>query len=194
MAAVIELPAEAAPAPTVELDPEKLYEIVDGQPEEKKMAGARHGGVISRLSIRLGVYVESNDLGGLYPANTTFQVGKNERMPDIAFVSAGRIPPEGEPEGKWEIAPDLAVEVISPSDPDEKVSSKILDYLDAGVKQVWLVSPALRMITVFRSLTDVQVFTGDSQLVSEDLLPGFRCRLSDIFKSTTSTRENPQGS
>jgi Uma2 family endonuclease len=193
MAAVIELPAEAASAPPVELDPEKEYEIVDGQPEEK-MAGARHGRVGMLLGSRISLHAESNNLGGVYNSSTTFVLGKNERLPDVAFVSAARIPPEGDPEGKWEIVPDLAVEVISPTDPDERVSGKILEYLDAGVKQVWLVSPALRMITIFRSLTDVQVFTGDSEIVSEDLLPGFRCRLGDIFKSPTSTRENPQGS
>jgi Uma2 family endonuclease len=193
MAAVIELPAEATTTPTVELDPDKEYEIVDGQ-AEVKMAGARHGRVGMLLGSRLSLHAESNNLGGVYNSSTTFLIGGNERLPDVAFVSAARIPPEGDPEGKWAIVPDLAVEVISPSDVDERVSNKLLDYLAAGVKQVWLVSPTLRMVTVFRSLTDVQVFTGDSELVSEDLLPGFRCRLSDIFKSPTSTRENPQGS
>jgi Uma2 family endonuclease len=194
MAAVIELPAEAAATPPVELDPEKLYEIVDGQPEEKEMAGARHSGVGVRLITKLNLFVESNQLGGVYGPDATFLIRGNDRLPDVSFVSIARMPPEGEPEGKWEIAPDLAVEIVSPNDIQEKVSDKILDYLAVGVKQVWLISPKHRSVTIFRSQTDVQVFAGDSELVSEDLLPGFRCRLSDIFKSPTSHRENPQGS
>src|SRR5262249_42301287 len=67
----------------VTLDPEKAYEIVDGQPEEKEMAGARHGSVIMRLGVRLGIHIEQHHLGGLYSPNTTFQIGRNERLPDL---------------------------------------------------------------------------------------------------------------
>jgi Uma2 family endonuclease len=109
----------------IALDPEKEYEIVDGQPEEKEMGGARHSGVGTRLIIELGMHVKLNQLGGVYGPDATFQIGSNERLPDIAFVSAARIPPEGEPEGKWEMAPDLAVEVISPNDLWEKVNDKV---------------------------------------------------------------------
>jgi Uma2 family endonuclease len=79
------------------------------------MPGARHGGVCGRLAIALGMYLKANRLGELYP-ETNFQIGGNERIPDLAFVSAARLPPEGEPESKWPIPPDLAVEVISPND------------------------------------------------------------------------------
>ncbi len=164
------------------LDPDKQYEIVNGQPEEKEMPGARHGGVCGRLAIELGIYLKTNKLGELYP-ETNFQIGGNERIPDLAFVSAARIPPEGEPETKWLLAPDLAVEVISPSDLYEKVYAKAMEYLAAGVKQVWLVSPEHHTITVYRSATDITAFPGESELVSEDLLPGFRCPLREIFKS-----------
>ena len=79
------------------LDPEKAYEIVAGQPEEKDMGGARHGGIGARLLIRVGSYVEAHRLGGVYGPDTSFQISPNERLPDIAFVAADRIPPEGEP-------------------------------------------------------------------------------------------------
>ena len=170
----------------ITLDPDKQYEIVDGQPEEKEMPGARHGGVSGRLAVELGVYLKANKLGELYP-ETSFQIGKNERIPDLAFVSTTRIPPEGEPETKWPMAPDLAVEVISPTDLYEKVYAKAMEYLAAGVKQVWLVSPEHHTITVYRSATDITAFPGDSELVSEDLFPGFRCPLSEIFKTQVKT-------
>jgi Uma2 family endonuclease len=169
----------------VALDPDKLYEIVDGQPEEKAMPGARHGGVCGRLAIALGMYLRANRLGELYP-ETNFQIGRNERIPDLAFVSAARMPPEGEPETKWPIPPDLAVEVISPNDFYEKVYAKTIEYLTAGVKQVWLVSPEHHTITIYRSATTITAFAGDGELVSEELFPGFHCPLREIFTSPVS--------
>src|SRR5205823_11827292 len=131
---------------------------------------ARHGGVCGRLAIELGVYLKANRLGELY-VETSFQIGENERIPDLAFVSAARMPPEGEPETKWPMPPDLAVEVISPNDLYEKVYAKVIEYLAAGVKQVWLVSPKLHTVTIYRSVTHITVFLGDGELVSEDLFP-----------------------
>src|SRR5467141_680233 len=85
----------------VALDPEKAYEIVDGQPEEKEMPGARHGRVVMRLGARLEMHIEQHQLGGIYSPDTTFQIGRNERLPDLAFVSIARMPEGSEPEGIW---------------------------------------------------------------------------------------------
>jgi Uma2 family endonuclease len=167
----------------VTLDPEKEYEIVNGIPEEKPMAGARHGSIIMRLGARLVNYVEAQQMGEVYSPDTTFIVGKNQRLPDLGVVFAARIPADGEPEGIWEIAPDLAIEVISPNDVYTKVAQKVDDYLEAGVQQVWLVLPEQQSITIYRSPVDVTVFQDEMELVSEDLLPGFRCPLREIFKT-----------
>jgi len=166
----------------VALDPDKLYEIVDGQPEEKEIPGARHSGICARLTIKLGMYLTAHQLGGLY-VEGSFQIGGNERIPDLAFVSAARIPPEGEPDTKWPIPPELAVEVISPNDLYEKVYAETREYLTAGVQQVWLVSPEHHTVTIYHSATDITAFAGDGALVSEDLFPGFRCPLREIFTS-----------
>jgi Uma2 family endonuclease len=163
------------------LDPERSYEIVNGVPEEKEMPGARHGGISNRLGRRLGQFVEEHGLGEVYN-ETSFQIGPNERIPDLAFISSVRLPAEGEPETKWPLPPDLAVEVISPNDFYEKVHAKALEYLAAGVKHVWLVSPENQTITVYRSAADIMAFPPEGELVCEDLLPGFRCSLRDIFK------------
>jgi len=170
----------------VALDPEKLYEIVDGQPEEKEMPGARHGGICTRLAFALCLYLKGNQLGELY-VETSFQIGANERIPDLAFVSAARLPPEGEPDTKWPMPPDLAVEVISPNDLYERVYAKVMEYLAAGVKQVWLVSPEHHTVTIYRSATHMTAFPGDGELVSEDVFPGFRCPLREIFTSPMQT-------
>lgn len=165
------------------LDPEREYEIVNGQPILKESAGARAGGITARLGARLGHYIESREMGAVYAANTTFTIGDDQRLPDLAFVSSERFPTEGEPEGIWEIAPDLAIEVISPNEIYSEVQNKMWNYFDAGVKQVWLVEPEYRTVTVYRSPARPVVFSEAQELLSEDLLPGFRCRLSEIFKS-----------
>jgi len=164
----------------IALDTDKDYEVVDGKMEEK-MAGARHGRVCARLIARLDIHVETNDLGGIYTPDTTFQIGANERLPDISFVSSARIPEEGDPIGKWEIAPDLAVEVISPNDLWDKVNSKVAAYFAAGVREVWLVSLEQRTVSIYNSPTQVRILKEDDELTSEELLPGFRCRVSEIF-------------
>ena len=158
------------------------YELVNGEIVNMGASGARHGGVGIRLAIRLGLWVEEHQLGAVYAPDTGFEIGENVRIPDVAFISAARIPETGEPEGFWPFAPDLAVEVISPSDIFAKVMEKVAEYLAAGVKQVWLLSPEMRAVMVYRSLTDVKVFSENDELAAEDLLPGFRCRVSDLFK------------
>lgn len=147
------------------------------------MAGARHGRIGGKVLLKLGNYLEQNPIGGVYISNTTFLIGKNDRMPDVSFVSAERFPPEGEPSGKWEIAPDLAVEVVSPTDIWDKVNEKVKEYFVAGVRQVWLVSQPLQQVFVYDSLTQIKVVTVDEELTSEVLLPGFKCRIAELFRS-----------
>ena len=125
------------------------------------MAGARHGRVIMRLGARLEMHVEQHQLGGIYSPATTFQIGRNERLPD------------------------LAIEVISPNDLWEKVQSKVQEYFAAGVRQVWLISWLQRTVSIYDSLTHVTILTEDDILTSPVLLPDFSCRVSDIFQQPT---------
>ncbi len=164
------------------LDPDKEYEIVNGIPEEKEMAGAGHGRVGAKLLARLSMFAEENDLGVVYGPDTTFKVGVNDRLPDISFVAIERIPEIGDPEGQWQLSPNLAVEVVSPTDFHEKVINKVLEYLESGVAQVWLVSPEHKTITIYYSLTAVKVLGENDVLTCQELLPGFSCRISDLFK------------
>ena len=102
-------------------------------------------------------------------------------MPDIAFVKMVRIPPEGEPTGKWLIAPDLAVEIISPTDAVDDTTRKIREYFSAGVRQVWQISAEFRTVMVYRSPTDIKLLTEEDTLTCDELLPGFALPLRDIF-------------
>ncbi len=168
-------------SPEFVLDPEREYEIVNGKPEVKEMAGARHGGVTARLLGEMWVYVKQTGSGGIYTPDTTFKIGSNDRLPDISFVTAERIPAEGEPEGLWQIAPDLAVEVVSPSDYWQDVLSKMRAYFAAGVREVWLVAPETREVYVYTGPESVRILSEDKELTSE-LLPGFQCKLNEVFQ------------
>ena len=159
---------------------DKEYEIVNGR-KEAKMAGARHGGVCVKLILKLGNYLEQNKVGRIYTPDTTFLIGTHDRLPDVGFISAERIPTEGEPVGKWEIPPDLAVEIISPNDLYGNVKAKLREYFNAGVREVWVVEPEFKFVTIYQSLTRDRILSENDDLTS-DLLPGFICRIGDLFQ------------
>jgi Uma2 family endonuclease len=162
------------------LDDDLDYEIIDGK-KEAKMAGGLHGYTIMRLGWRLAQHVEVNKLGAFFSPDTTFLISGLERLPDLSFVTASRIPPDGPPVGKWEEAPDLAIEVISPNDVWEKVMDKVHDYFSAGVQQVWLVALKLREIWIFDAPSHPRVLTVQDEITGEPLLPGFKCSVSELF-------------
>ncbi len=99
-------------------DDGKRHELVEGELREMPPAGARHGDAAAALTILLGQHVRAHRLGRVLAAETGFRISRNPdtvRAPDISFVSRERVPPDGPPEGYWELAPDLAVEVVSPN-------------------------------------------------------------------------------
>jgi Uma2 family endonuclease len=160
------------------------YELVRGQLITMPPAGNIHGNRTMRLGWRLAQHVESNDLGVVYAAETGFKLTSNPdtvRGADIAFVSRTRLEEVGDVEGYWPGAPDLAVEVISPSDTYTEVEEKVAEYLQAGAKAVWVVNPRRRTITVHRSLSDITMLTEQDMLEGGDVIPGFRCRVRDVF-------------
>lgn len=169
------------PTTQLAIDDDLDYELVDGV-MEVKMCGARHGEIGAKITVKLGIYLEDNPIGKLYNAKTTFQIGSNGRMPDVAFVSAERIPEEGSPSGKWEIAPDIAIEVISPNEVWDKVNHKVREYFAADVQQVWLISQQEQEVIVYDSPARIRVMTASDDLTSKSL-PGFKCKVADLFQS-----------
>ena len=144
------------------------------------MPNAKHSGVSGRLVTEIGIYLKQSKIGRVYPA-AHFQINADKRIPDVAFVAAERIPPTGEPEKFWTIAPDLAIEVVSPSDFYQEVIEKIYDYFAAEVKQVWLINPEKETLIIYFSPSKTKLFTKTDTLTCEDILPKFNLKLSDIF-------------
>lgn len=158
------------------------YEIVYGEIKERSMPSPIHGRIQLKIGAKLLSYVEDNKLGAVY-TETMFEFAENlSRIPDIAFVSFGRFPESGEDKSsRWHIAPDLAVEVVSPTDDYEDVQEKITEYFTFGVRQVWIISPESKTLTVYFSRTEVKILTEADELVGEEILSGFRLKLSEIF-------------
>jgi Uma2 family endonuclease len=155
------------------------YELVDGQIRVSP-AGYLHGRVCMSLGSRLTVFVGERGLGDVLDSSTGFRLpGGNVRLPDVCFVAKGRF--VGDPEGFGDVAPDLAVEVLSPYDRSRQVLDKVGEYLQAGVRLVWVIDPKRRTAAVYKSLTDVRTLGPDDSLDGEDVLPGFRCRLAEVI-------------
>lgn len=143
-----------------------------------------HGRLASRVALRVAGYVEANDLGEVFIAETGFVLCENPptvRAPDVAFVSNARLPAPEDSVRFGHLAPDLAVEIVSPSNTAAEILDKVADYLDAGSRLIWIVEPAGRRVTVYRSRTEIQLLQGDDALDGYDVLPGFSVRVAEIF-------------
>lgn len=158
----------------------KNYEYVGGKLEKKSMPNAKHSGIAGRLIIELGIYLKKQKIGRVYP-EAHFQIGEDKRIPDVAFILMERIPKNGEPQKFWEFAPDLAVEIVSPTDFYQEVLDKIYNYFKADVKQVWLINPEKETLTIYFSFDETKVLLKKDTLKCDEILPNFSLKLSDIF-------------
>ena len=169
----------------------KRHELVAGELRMMLPSGWKHGEVVSELHILLGRYIKDNALGRLFSAETGFLIASDPdtvRAPDIAFIAKENLPTIDPSDAFWPGAPDLAVEVLSPSDRTGEVDEKIQDWLNAGVRLVWIVDPKLCIVTAYRSATDVATHTADDELKGGQIVAGFRCMIADIFPLTDSKR------
>jgi Uma2 family endonuclease len=111
------------------------------------------------------------------------------RKPDVSFFRFGRLPGERIPKGNITLAPNLAAEVVSPNDLYYEEEEKINEYFDAGVNLVGIVNPDTRTVHVYRPDGSAVRLTEDGQLAGGDLLPGFRCRVRDLFPTPATTAD-----
>ena len=159
------------------------YELVKGELRMAPPPGSEHGLITMNLAGPLHQHVKSNKLGVVFASETGFQLEHDPdtvRAPDIAFVTAERVE---RTTGYLSGSPDLVVETLSPSDRISEVEEKVAAWLEGGARLVWVVSPKLHTVTVYRSFTDIVTLTEKDRLDGGDVVPGFVMNISEIFAS-----------
>jgi Uma2 family endonuclease len=157
---------------------EKRLELVGGEIIEL-VSNSYCSIIASRISGFLFMYLLENPIGYLTASDGGYAVGDDRVMPDVGFIAKARC--EEAPRETWiSLPPDLAVEVLSPTDRPKHVATKITNYLAAGTV-VWLVASDDRTVTVHRPGQPAHTFGISDTLEAEDLLPGFKLAVKDIF-------------
>jgi len=159
-------------------------EYINGEEVEKPM-GAESEYIGSRLLTFLFSFVDDHNLGRVFGSQTGYRCFPNERKrirkPDVSFIAATRPESAELPQGDWTIAPDLAIEIISPHDKYIEVEEKVVDYRLAGVKLIWIVNPATKSVVIRRLDRTCAEIDGDATLEGEAVVPGFTLALSRLF-------------
>ena len=159
-------------------------ELVEGVVYKMPPTGGMHGKAAVRIGGLLDSYVSSAGLGHVFGAETGFVIARNPdtvRGPDAAFVSYDRLP-SGDVTLRFpELAPDLAVEVTSPSESAGEVREKASAWLAAGTSEVWVISPQQRTVSVYRAGEQPVVLGESDTLSGGDLLPGFEISVARLF-------------
>ena len=159
-------------------------ELIRGVLSETMPTGREHGEIVVNLTLQLGNFVKPRKLGVLTASDSGVWLERDPdtvREPDIAFFSSGKAPPDVRVTGYAEVAPDLVVEVGSPTDSRRALNDKALMWLRYGVRLVWVVHPDTRTVDVHHDGSPVSALTTNDALDGIDVLPGFSCAVSEIF-------------
>ena len=159
-------------------------ELIRGELCETMPCGGKHGEVVVNMVIPMGSHTKSRRLGRLAASDSGVLLERDPdtvREPDIAYISAERLPLDVEVTGYYEVVPDLVVEVVSPGDSAREVMDKALMWLSYGTRLVWAVNPGSRTVDVYRPGERTATLGVDDALDGLDVLPGFTCPVSDIF-------------
>ena len=167
-------------------DDGRRYELIQGELIElTPPPGSQHGFVAAKVGARLAGFVEPRELGSVFAAETGFLISTEPdtvRAPDAAFVCANRIPKDGLPPGYLQLAPDIVVEVVSPSDRATDVQDKVRAWLDAGSRLVWVAYPSTKSVMAYRVNGQVTVVQGDQVLDGDPVLDEFSIPVSELFE------------
>ncbi|MBC8114141.1 MAG: Uma2 family endonuclease [Candidatus Saccharimonas sp.] len=166
------------------------FELVDGELVERDM-GTLAGWISNQVGALFDRYAKQH--GGIaFGEGAWYRCYEDDpervRKPDASYIRSGRLPGDEIPEGYITISPDVAVEVISPSDTYRDVEAKVAEYLDAGVPLVWLINPDNQSVRVFRAGQRVVQLRATDELTGDDVLPGFRCPVAELFPPQTAAK------
>jgi Uma2 family endonuclease len=162
------------------------HELVDGEIVVSPKNDSFHGDICTRLSAALLAFAETQHLGAVLDSSTGFRMNNlNVRAPDISFISRARLKAQGFRRSTRRFfpgAPDLAVEVLSPNNTRPEIDERLQDFFSSGARLAWIIDPDAQRVEICRSLADRRYVSGADFLEGEDLLPGFRYAIADLFK------------
>ena len=161
------------------------YALVKGELRKMPPAGREHGSIAMHVGASLYQFVTTQGLGSVYAAETGFLLATNPDTvlaPDAAFVRSDRLAQIADVAGFIPGAPDLAVEVISPSDTYTEVEEKVTLWLQHGTRMVIVVNPRRRSVTVYRPDRPVLFLSEQDELSGDDVVPGWSVRVRDLFR------------
>ncbi len=157
----------------------RKWELVDGRLQGVPTSG-KHDVIVIWLGRLIGPHAD--DFGMLTASQTGFRMSSgNLRVPDFAFTRYDRFPNREVPDGFIEFAPDLAVEIISPSEEPGDMARKVEEYFASGSKQVWHMFPETQTVAVFHSPAESVTYQPEDELDLSDIFPSFRTRVSGLF-------------
>lgn len=168
-------------------DDDFQYELVRGELVKMPPAGEDHGSREGEAFYHLKHFARQHELGAVYTGDTGFRLERHPdtvRAPDVSFVSRERLSVQRDRLGYFPGAPDLAVEIASPSQSVGDVMQKVADYLRAGSSLVWAYYPRSGKCSVFRANGSVAELGPDDTLNGEDVLPGFAMKVSELFATS----------
>jgi Uma2 family endonuclease len=158
-------------------------ELVEGELIQMSPVGDTHGAIELNIGAELRDFVREHDLGVVRVGEVGIYISRNPdtiRAADVLFIAkenyAGR-----RSKGFLDIAPDLVVEVLSPSDTWHRVNQKLQEYFNIGVKMIWVVDSLDPQVYVYRSITDVRYFTGNDKLPGDEILPGLDLAVAALY-------------
>ena len=168
-------------------DDGRRYELIRGELVELPQPGMVHGFVSMRVASVLDSFVMEHNLGiVITPAGFVIEIGPDTvRGPDAAFISFDRLPDGDLPIGFLRTAPNIVVEVLSPSDRPGAVNAKIRAWLDAGAELVWALHPPTKTVRVCKPNAEDVALTAEDTLDAEPVLPGFSVQIADLFRQPT---------
>jgi len=164
------------------------FELIQGQLVERNM-GAESSLVAEELRLLIGVFNKQHRLGLIFGPDCGFQIFKSDRnrvrFADGSFVRRNRLPGGKAPKGHCRAVPELSIEAVSPNDTAEEVEQKVEEWLAAGVKLVWVLYPDSHRLHVHRKDGTMSKLGPKQWLDGENVLPGFKCRVAEIFQAIT---------
>ncbi len=160
------------------------YELVNGKLVDMGNSGMEHGGIGSFLGGLLSIYVRQHKLGIVCDSSTAFTLKNgNKRSPDVSFVAKERLKGlKRPPRGFFQGSPDLAVEILSPSNTIEEIHDKIVEYFENDTQIVWVIHPDEKYVLVYHAPEPDRFLRAQDPLEGEEIVPGFLLAVSDLFE------------